>query len=446
MFFKRLRRIRRRHTLSDLDHVVGSWSKTDPITVRDLCQNIAIFGKTGSGKSSGSGDYLLRCAVGYPNSGGLWLASKPEDKDYAIRLFREAGRLDDLLIMEPGGTHGYRFNILEYEMRRAPRPATSRSCCWFSARRLTGWRGARAGQRAHLEGEEPRRPRPRHRDTHASDRPARPMGAAMLLQRRGAVAGRAGRRDLEESYHAHLLEEARQNCVTDIQTHDHEAARQHWTSAWPRLNDRTRSSVESGLFSLLHVFNTGVVRDLLATTTTISPDDLERRRWWFVNMPIVPGDATATFANTAVKLGVQRYILRRKPAAGDPLLCIFCDEFTKVANSYDSHTLNEIRSHKGAMITLTQSISGMYAHMHGKGKAGEHMTDALLGQYGHIVVHTADHKTAQFASETLGHHLELMPGGNPRSRVTTSSCSWGVPVHPAASTTTTSRCCSRWSS
>ena len=211
-----------------------------------------------------------------------------------------------------------------------------------------------------------------------------------------------------------MLEEARKNCVTAIQTHDHEAASQHWTSAWPRLNDRTRSSVEAGLLSLLHVFNTGVVRDLLATTTTISPDDLERRRWWFVNMPIVPGDATATFVNTAAKLGVQRYILRRKPAAGDPLLCIFCDEFTKVANSYDSHTLNEIRSHKGAMITLTQSISGMYAHMHGKGKAGEHMTDALLGQYGHIVVHTADHKTAQFASETLGHHLELMPGGNPR--------------------------------
>ena len=44
---------------SDLDKPLLHWSPKDALTVRGACQNIAIFGKTGSGKTSGSGDYLL---------------------------------------------------------------------------------------------------------------------------------------------------------------------------------------------------------------------------------------------------------------------------------------------------------------------------------------------------------------------------------------------------
>jgi hypothetical protein len=87
-----------------------------PHTVAHACMNTAIIGKSGGGKTFGSGDWLLRCLVRYRNSGGLWLASKPEDVDYARRLFREEGRPKDLLIMEPGGQ--YRFNPLDYEMQK----------------------------------------------------------------------------------------------------------------------------------------------------------------------------------------------------------------------------------------------------------------------------------------------------------------------------------------
>src|SRR3954470_20345620 len=100
----------------DLDQVLMRWSDVDPFTVRHACTNLAIFGKVGSGKSSGSGDAVLRALIRYWNTGGLWLASKPEDVDYARRLFREERTLDDLLVMEPGGE--YRFNLLAYEQKR----------------------------------------------------------------------------------------------------------------------------------------------------------------------------------------------------------------------------------------------------------------------------------------------------------------------------------------
>src|SRR4051794_18511593 len=94
---------------SDLDHVLMHWSPVDPLTVRQTSQNIAIFGKSGSGKSSGSGDAILRALVRYRNTGGLILASKPEDKNYIQSLFKNYNRSDDLYIMEPGGGE-QRFN------------------------------------------------------------------------------------------------------------------------------------------------------------------------------------------------------------------------------------------------------------------------------------------------------------------------------------------------
>ena len=122
------------------------------------------------------------------------------------------------------------------------------------------------------------------------------------------------------SYHAQAIARAKANVHSEIEQRDFDAARLHWTSKWPKLNSRTRSSVEAGLYSILHVFNTGIVWDLLGRSTTVKPDDLEGRKWWLVNMPVTPGDAPAVFVNAAVKLAVQRVHPRpqgpaRRPAA-----------------------------------------------------------------------------------------------------------------------------------
>ena len=151
--------------------------------------------------------------------------------------------------------------------------------------------------------------------------------------------------------------------------------------------------------------NTGVVRELLATDTNVSPDDLEQRRWLFVNMPIVPGDASSTFVNTVWKYAVQRHILRRKAKPGDPLLVVWTDEAQKTVNSYDASFLAECRSHKGCMVSLTQSIHAIYKALH---QGGEHEADALLTNYGIVILHTlGDAKSAEYASSILGKRREI---------------------------------------
>lgn len=83
-----------------LDEAIGYFGRRDPLLVRDLLRSACVFGQTGSGKSSGSGLMLARSIVNYRNSGGLILASKPEDKEFWIKVFTDARRADDLLIME----------------------------------------------------------------------------------------------------------------------------------------------------------------------------------------------------------------------------------------------------------------------------------------------------------------------------------------------------------
>ena len=206
--------------------------------------------------------------------------------------------------------------------------------------------------------------------------------------------------------HYQTLEAAYRNADTPIRRHDFELARQYWLEELPAMADRTRSSINAGVMGYLFAFNTGVVRNLVATTTTISPEDLEKGIWWLVNLPITPGDATSTVVNASIKYVTQRHILRRKARPRDPLLVVWSDEFQKVANSYDAAFLAECRSHKGCMVVLTQSIHAMYANLYGTG--GEHQTDSLLTNFGHVVVHTlGDAKSAEYASSLLGRRREL---------------------------------------
>lgn len=92
------------------------WTADDPLRVRDVINGgIAIFGRTGSGKTSGSGYQIGKAIVGLPGSGGLILASKPEDKAFWQGIFDDAGRGKDLLVFAPDAP--LRFNLLDGELQ-----------------------------------------------------------------------------------------------------------------------------------------------------------------------------------------------------------------------------------------------------------------------------------------------------------------------------------------
>ena len=81
-------------------------------TIRNAVEGVQIFGGIGSGKTSGSGYFIAHKYILH-GFGGLVLTAKPDEKDAWIEYCTKAGRLDDLVIVEPKGEHA--FNFLEYE-------------------------------------------------------------------------------------------------------------------------------------------------------------------------------------------------------------------------------------------------------------------------------------------------------------------------------------------
>lgn len=84
-------------------------------TIGDACEGVQIFGTTGSGKTSGSGQTIARAFL-RNDFGGLILCAKIDERELWERYARETKREDDLVIFAPDQPH--RFNFLDYEYGR----------------------------------------------------------------------------------------------------------------------------------------------------------------------------------------------------------------------------------------------------------------------------------------------------------------------------------------
>ncbi len=402
-----------------LDDILGYFGRSDPLIVRDLLRSVSVFGQTGSGKSSGSGLMMARAIVKYRNSGGLILASKPEDRDWWQGIFAAAGRKNDLLILEPDGP--YQCNILDHEMKHG---ADTREIVQFMMTVAETLNRSGGQSQEPFWVQQQRRQLfnaveivklatgkldPWELQVFINSAPTDP--AVMAALETIEDAGTRTRAQLwRSSFNFRCMSAAHAAAKTVMQQHDYQLAKEYWLGEMPKLNDRTKSSITAGVMGLLHVYNTGQVRHLLASATNLSPDVMERRKWIMVNMPVVAGDGSATFVNAAMKYAIQRHILRRKAGRDDPILGIYCDEFPKVTNAYDTAFLAECRSHKGYLVALMQSLPGLCDAL---GHDGKNKAIALLSNSYIRIFHVlGDSDTAQFASSLLGQKLRVLTGGS----------------------------------
>ena len=102
-------------TEMDTPLVQFSPEKADSWTLRDAYEGTMIFGRSGSGKTSGSGATLARSFL-RSGMGGLVLCAKPDEADIWERYAEAAGRSESVIRFDTSGD--WRFNFLEYDMQR----------------------------------------------------------------------------------------------------------------------------------------------------------------------------------------------------------------------------------------------------------------------------------------------------------------------------------------
>lgn len=83
----------------------------DYFKIADAMEGVCILGGVGSGKTSGSGNALMRSYL-RSGFGGLVLCAKSGEADRVEKLAKEAGRGQDVIRFDASGTH--RFNIMDY--------------------------------------------------------------------------------------------------------------------------------------------------------------------------------------------------------------------------------------------------------------------------------------------------------------------------------------------
>lgn len=345
-----------------LDAVLLHWSDNDAFTVRDLLSGgVAVFGRTGSGKTSSSGKALARAIVRYGKSGGLILAAKPEDRDMWQSIFAEAGRSEDLLVFSPDSP--LRFSFLDYEMRAGGHTRNITKCITVIGETLRASDTA-AGENADFWQRE--QERMIFNAVEVVKQATGKVGAPELHKFISTAAmnpAALATAEWQAQFHNQCLKAAYEKDKTATEEHDFDLAKDYWLDEFPNMADKTRSSILTGVNGILHTFNTGVVRDLVSTTTNVTPDDMFAGKWVLIDMAPAEWGDIGLFIASGWKYLTQKAVLRRHAGEGDAINVIVCDEAQQFVNSYDSHYIAQCRSHRGCMVYLTQSLHSYHAAM-----------------------------------------------------------------------------------
>jgi len=401
-----LRRVPKK--IDPLDATLLRWNPVDRLSLRDLLSGgVCITGRSGSGKTSSSGRIIANAVIAHPRTGGLILAAKQDDLAMWQAMFDAAGRGEDLLVFAPDSS--LRFNFLSYVLASGGHTRDVTRCLTVIGETLRSSETS-GGENADFWQREQER-----MIYNAVDIVKMATGtvSAPCIQRFITTAPQCPAEIATESWQAgycnQCIAKAFKANKTTVGAHDFQLATDYWLSEFPTMSEKTRSSIMTGVMGILHVFNVGVVRELVSTTTNISPDEMLAGKWIFVNMaPAEWGDMGALIA-AGWKYLTQRRMLRRQAQPDGFINVIWADEYHQFVNSFDSYYLAQCRSHLGCMVVLSQSLSSYYSAL--KGESGRNLADALLPNFSTKIFHAlGDLKSAEWASGLIGKKLETFFG------------------------------------
>jgi hypothetical protein len=410
-FFKaRVRWIAPRVKTLLLDQVLFWWGAGNPFCIRDLMASVVIFGRTGSGKTSSSGRLIGKSIINNRKSGGLVILPKPEDIEMWLAWFKEAGRLNDVILFGPNNRN--RTNFLG--CLGSPRDTVS----FLASLSEVGKRGGSNSGGENSRFYDQQRDRFIYDAVCILNAAKEPVTGPNL--HRFIMTAATAREDLinkewQSRYHNQLMERAFNAPKDPIQAHDVEIAMDSWLKEWACLMDpKTRGNILAGIQGTLSVLNSGIVREMCSGQMTCSPKDVVDGKWILVDFSPAEYGQAGLLISAGWKHLVELEILARRVTEDDSFCTIWADEAQQFVTEFDSHYIAQCRSHKGCLVYLTQSVSSLYGAM--PGEAGKHLANALLANFSHTVIHPSDPETAKWAQSKLGRNQQMFFGGSSGNR------------------------------
>lgn len=405
--------------LSDLDAPLIRLSRNDAWTIGDAVAGTHIFGGNGSGKSTGSGATIAKSFL-RAGLGGLVLCAKPDEKDAWIRYAEACGRSKHLIIVSPDSP--WRFNFIQYELGR-PGDFTTRVQNLFSTLmnilEQTG-RERGGGDDSFWQQAAELLLRNALMILAAAQDHFSLYDLQRLIDTAPTSETQAAGSDWQQTDCARYLDAARASYQAAGRQADFVVIENYWKVQYPRLADRTRSSVTFTLSTILQDLQVGTLRELFGTGTNFFPEDTHEGAIIILDLPVVINQ-TYAIAQTLFKVVWQQAALRRKVDRHTRPIFLFADESHFFVSPYDTSFQSLARSTRAATVYMTQNLSAYHQRL--PTRNAEAITNALLGYFQTQIFHAqADPKTIEHAQKLIGKRLIQRANSNySRSNGTNSS-------------------------
>lgn len=390
-----------------LDTPLLRLSKADTFTIRDACEGVQIFGGIGSGKTSGSGAALARAFL-LAGFGGLVCCAKSEERALWEQYARETGREASLTIIRPGeqGEEApWRFNFLEYELRRAGAGGGLSENVVNLLTQVVEIVQGRQGTESDGGFWT--------RSANALLRNAVDLLALaaepLTLQNICRVildAPETRQQSFDakwqkRAYTFGCLRHADEQPKSSRELNDYAQVVQYWLEEYPGIPDRTRGSINATFQSVADMILHGVAWELLGRDSNIVPETTYKNGLVIVlDLSIQEYREVGRVVQSIWKTLFQQAVLRRNIETDPTPVFLWCDEAQSFVTTFDYEYLATARSARACTVYLTQNISNYHARL---GQDAKSQVDALLGLFQTKIFHAnGDYATNQYAADLIG--------------------------------------------
>jgi type IV secretory system conjugative DNA transfer VirD4/TraG family protein len=379
------------------------WSRRDPWTLAQAVEGTLITGATGSGKTSGPFQYvmraLLRCGCG-----GLFLCAKQDAASDYLKLAKLEGRAGDVIHFSLAS--GQAFNFLTYE---AQRHGTGKAIVENIVQVLMEAQEVISRKPGHQQGEDFFEGAMKQLLRNCLEVVIAATGhidlTTVLEIVESLPQSSADLRTPEGLLALELLNEAEQKAPA--RAHELALARSYFTKAWPRLADRTRSSMAQTLSVLLDAFVRYPIHDLLLSGTTCSPDDVLAGKVVILDVPVKEFEHIGKVVGVIWKYCLQRAIESRVKAGHhnpDTLRPVFiaADEAQFWATKQDALFQQTARAARGVTVYASQSLANLYAELGGNPTGRAHVESLLGNLQTRLACQNSEPETNEWYARSIG--------------------------------------------
>lgn len=401
------------------------------ITVRSAMESFFIVGGTGSGKTTSSASLLANKFL-KGGFGGLVLTAKGDERKLWERYARQAGRSQDLIIVEPGGKHS--FDFLQYISDRSTNKASYADNIVQTLTTIIRSSEEKSGGKSDDPFWENSQnilihnvidlcllaygtvsvkllyeivmsaPKPddtgygdikRSAFAQAFDKAQDNLDKQVEAFKAGLSKEEDQKLDTKEKF-----EEAVLDAIPDAVTL--KFLDQFFMDSYRNLSEKTRSIVEFSFTGFLFRLLKEPINSLFCSNAnTFSPESVLDKKIVILDLPVKHYHKVGRDIQVLFKYLFQQAMEKRTVNDNTKPVFIYADEAQHFLHEYDADFLATSRGSRIISCYITQNLPNLHANM--GGIKSEHRVKSLLGNMATKIFHAnTDIVTNNYASELFG--------------------------------------------